>query len=748
MSDWEDEAPTPAPSTTSFQSNQNQSYGGVSTGKGRGFTPVTDLDDDNSGGGRSYNGRGRDNGFRGGRGGGGRGGGRGGRYDSENGGGGGGYNNYDDEDRGGFGGGRGGRGGRGGGGRRYDGEDGGGGGRRNYENGGGYGGGGDDYESRRGGGYGGGRGGRGGRGGGGYGGGDDDDDSRGGGYGGGRGGRGGRGGGGYGGGDDDDSRGGYGGGRGGRGGGFGGRGGGGYGGGDDDDDSRGGFGGGRGGRGGGRGGGFGGGSGGFGGGGENGEPEKPRERYEPKERNDDELFDGQISTGINFDKYDKIEVRVTGENVPKHIQTFASSGIRGLILENVEKAGYKKPTPVQKYAIPIIMQDRDLMACAQTGSGKTAAFLLPIIHNLLENPESVQVNDRCCQPQVVIMSPTRELAIQIHDEGRKFALQSCIKTALAYGGTASFSQADKISRGCHILVATCGRLNDFVERNRVSFESVRFFVLDEADRMLDMGFLPEIEKILSHPSMVATGTRRTLMFSATFPKQIQQLASKFLDNYVFLTVGNVGGACTDVDQVIVQVGKFEKKDKLKEILSQGDEKVLVFVEKKRSADFLANWLSEASYPTTSIHGDRLQREREEALNDFKNGRMRVLVATAVANRGLDIKGVSHVVNFDLPKSRDDYVHRIGRTGRLGNRGKATSLYCPEEDSDIAADLVQILKEANQEVPAFLEAASGGATSDYRASNFGGRDFRSFNNPVQQNPEKGQPVAVEEEESWE
>ncbi|XP_075216631.1 ATP-dependent RNA helicase vasa [Lycorma delicatula] len=509
-----------------------------------------------------------------------------------------------------------------------------------------------------------------------------------------------------------------------------------------------GFRGGRGSRDGGRGGGKGGRGNGDGGG--DNEKEKPRERYIPPEREcSDELFEQGVTAGINFDKYDSIKVMMSGENKPQHIESFQCAGLREFVLNNVLKSGYRKPTPVQKYSIPAIMAGRDLMACAQTGSGKTAAFLLPIINTLLGDPGDIGEGGYECQPQVIIVCPTRELAIQIYDEARKFSMGSILKIGIAYGGASAFHQASRLkTKGCDILVATAGRLKDFVDRGTVSFSSMRYFVLDEADRMLDMGFLPDIEQLLQNPNVVPAGERQTLMFSATFPKQIQQLASKFMHNYLFLTVGVVGAACSDVEQNFIKVSKFQKRQTLTDLLnSDPGDKILVFVEKKRSADFIATFLCEQKFPTTSIHGDRMQREREEALRDFRYGRMRILVATAVANRGLDIKGVSHVVFFDLPKSIEDYVHGIGRTGRVGNRGKATSFYDSENDSHLAGDIINILKQTDQEIPSWLESESSGGGSSFRPSNFGGRDYRKFDDPIALSGNQGQPIAVEEEEDW-
>ncbi|XP_047996841.1 ATP-dependent RNA helicase vasa [Leguminivora glycinivorella] len=461
---------------------------------------------------------------------------------------------------------------------------------------------------------------------------------------------------------------------------------------------------------------------------ENGEPKKPPVTYVPPEPtdNEDELFGSGISSGINFDNFDNIAVKVSGENPPRNIDSFETANFRKYVLDNILKSGYKKPTPIQKHAIPIIMGGRDLMGCAQTGSGKTAAFLLPIINTLLQDTRELVIGPGgCAEPQVVIMSPTRELTLQIFNEARKFAHGSVLKIAVAYGGVAVRHQGDNISRGCHILVATPGRLHDFVDRNRVAFGSIRFIVLDEADRMLDMGFMPSVEKMMEHSTMVPMDQRQTLMFSATFPEDIQNLAMKFLNNYLFVAVGIVGGASADVEQIFHQVTKYEKQTTLKKLIEDNDKKrILVFVETKRNADFIASLLSEQQMLTSSIHGDRMQRERELALQNFKSGAHYILVATAVAARGLDIKNVDIVVNYDLPKSIDEYVHRIGRTGRVGNRGKAVSFFDADQDAALVADLAKILRQADQPIPDFLQ---GGGTATYRGNKYGGSDVRNFNN---------------------
>lgn len=490
------------------------------------------------------------------------------------------------------------------------------------------------------------------------------------------------------------------------------------------------------------------------------EPKK-REIYIPPEQPDDEnsLFGNDVMMGINFDKYDDIEVKVSGENVPRSIQSFDQSGLRSILLDNIKKSGYTKPTPVQKHAIPIIMSGRDLMACAQTGSGKTAAFVLPILHVLLESPRDLIKTDSSSEPQVLIISPTRELTMQINQQVKKFSLNSIIRAELAYGGTSVMHQRNKIFAGCHVLVATPGRLLDFLGKGRIKLSSLRFLVLDEADRMLDMGFLPDIEKIVDHETMAPASERQTLMFSATFPNEIQELAGRFLKNYLFLAVGIVGGACADVEQHFYQAsGQPEKRKLLKEIIEKQSqtgsiEGTLVFVEQKRHTDFIAAFLSESNFPTTSIHGDRLQREREEALSDFKRGKMSILVATAVAARGLDIKNVTHVINFDLPKTIDEYVHRIGRTGRVGNRGKATSFFDSNTDTPLTGDLVKILKQAGQVIPGWLESGGGGGSRTFAgrgSRRFGGEDIRGTNDAYDEtNDDVGYapPVPAEPEEVW-
>lgn len=416
-------------------------------------------------------------------------------------------------------------------------------------------------------------------------------------------------------------------------------------------------------------------------------------------------------TGINFEKYDDIPVEASGHDVPDPVLTFTNPPLDNHLIANIDLARYKIPTPVQKYSIPIVMGGRDLMACAQTGSGKTGGFLFPILSQAFINgPSPIPVGQggagygrqRKAYPTSLILAPTRELVSQIYDEARKFAYRSWVRPCVVYGGADIGSQLRQIERGCDLLVATPGRLVDLIERGRISLINIKYLVLDEADRMLDMGFEPQIRRIVEGEDMPGVQNRQTLMFSATFPRDIQMLARDFLKDYVFLSVGRVGSTSENITQKVEYVEDIDKRSVLLDILhTHGAGLTLIFVETKRMADSLSDFLINQNFPATSIHGDRTQRERERALEMFRNGRCPILVATAVAARGLDIPNVTHVVNYDLPTDIDDYVHRIGRTGRAGNTGMSTAFF-NRGNRGVVRDLIELLKEANQDVPTFLE----------------------------------------------
>ncbi|KAG6511115.1 DEAD-box ATP-dependent RNA helicase 37-like [Zingiber officinale] len=460
--------------------------------------------------------------------------------------------------------------------------------------------------------------------------------------------------------------------------------------------------------------------------------------------NDDETievaFDSKENSGINFDAYEDIPVETSGENVPPPVNTFAEIDLGDTLNENIRRCRYVKPTPVQRYAIPISLAGRDLMACAQTGSGKTAAFCFPIISAIMRGPPGPrQRGSRTALPLALILSPTRELSVQIHEEARKFSFQTGVRAVVAYGGAPINQQLRDLERGVDILVATPGRLVDLMERARVSLQHIRYLALDEADRMLDMGFEPQIRRIVEQMDMPPRGQRQTMLFSATFPKEIQRLASDFLYKYIFLAVGRVGSSTDLIVQRVEFVTESDKRSHLMDLIhaqrdsgAHGKQSLtLVFVETKRGADSLEHWLCMNGFPATTIHGDRTQQEREQALRSFKTGATPILVATDVAARGLDIPHVAHVINFDLPNDIDDYVHRIGRTGRAGKSGLATAFF-NDSNASLARSLSELMQESNQEVPQWLtryaaaRSHSGGGGGRNRRSGgarFGGRDFR-------------------------
>ncbi|EFJ16112.1 hypothetical protein SELMODRAFT_52119, partial [Selaginella moellendorffii] len=423
-------------------------------------------------------------------------------------------------------------------------------------------------------------------------------------------------------------------------------------------------------------------------------------------------------------------VEVSGSDVPAPARSFDDLSLHSILNDNIRKCRFAVPTLVQKYAIPICLAARDLMACAQTGSGKTAAFCFPIIEGILREPvPGREGRRRVSIPLALILSPTRELAQQasielslpisfsfvsfprsfwwqIADEAFKFCYQTGVRVGVVYGGTRLWS--DNLG-GVDILVATPGRLNDLLDREMVELRKLKYLTLDEADRMLDMGFEPQIRRIVEESGMPGAELRQTLMFSATFPKKIQRLAGEFLrKDYVFLAIGEVGSSTSRIEQEIIFVQRNQKHDCLGMVIDRQQmhgsksnvRKTLVFVGTKLKADDLEIWLRSRGYVAIAIHGDKTQEERRRALKSFKSGSTPLLVATEVASRGIDIPDVSHVINFDLPTNIDDYVHRIGRTGRAGKRGFATALFC-DGDAPLAHKLVHLLESCNQQVPDWL-----------------------------------------------
>jgi ATP-dependent RNA helicase DDX3X len=439
-------------------------------------------------------------------------------------------------------------------------------------------------------------------------------------------------------------------------------------------------------------------------------------------RIEEELF-AEENSGINFEKYEDIPILIEDKEKHEQIEKFSDIDLGPVINHNLKLAHFETPTPIQKASIPIVLKKRDLMACAQTGSGKTAAFLFPLISLILKDgtnsaPPVRNYRDRVkISPECLILAPTRELACQIHNQARKFTYRSHLKSVVVYGGADFRSQVNDLEKGCNILVATPGRLLDMTERGKVSLASLRYLCIDEADRMLDMGFGPQIKKIVDECPGV--DDRQTLMFSATFPRDIQSLAQEFLKEYVFLRVGRIGSTTDYITQKIEYVEDNDKKGRLVEILNAIDGLTLVFVETKRLADHLEEFLYNKNFPVVSIHGDRSQKEREQALELFRTGKVRIMVATDVAARGLDVKEVKHVINYDLPHDVNDYVHRIGRTGRCGAEGLATAFF-NDKNKNIARELVELLEESTQEVESWMYQYTNPHGHSFTKSQRGGK----------------------------
>ncbi|RYR07211.1 hypothetical protein Ahy_B05g074522 isoform A [Arachis hypogaea] len=365
----------------------------------------------------------------------------------------------------------------------------------------------------------------------------------------------------------------------------------------------------------------------------------------------------------------------------------------------VQNAGFSAPTPIQAQSWPIALQSRDIVAIAKTGSGKTLGYLIPAFIHLKRTG-----NDPRMGPTALVLSPTRELATQIQDEAVKFGKSSKITCACLYGGAPKGPQLRDIDRGADIVVATPGRLNDILEMRRITLNQISYLVLDEADRMLDMGFEPQIRKIVNE----VPARRQTLMYTATWPKEVRKIAADLLVNPVQVNIGNVDElvANKSITQHVEVLIYMEKQRRLENILRSQDQgsKIIIFCSTKKMCDQLARNLAR-QFGAAAIHGDKSQSERDHVLNQFRTGRSPVLVATDVAARGLDIKDIRVVVNYDFPTGVEDYVHRIGRTGRAGATGLAFTFF-GEQDAKHATDLIKVLEGANQRVPPELRDMSG------------------------------------------
>ncbi|KAJ8620448.1 hypothetical protein MRB53_028977 [Persea americana] len=396
------------------------------------------------------------------------------------------------------------------------------------------------------------------------------------------------------------------------------------------------------------------------------------------------------------------EVSASGDNVPAPFMTFEATGFPPEILREIQMAGFSSPTPIQAQTWPIALQSRDIVAIAKTGSGKTLGYLIPAFIHLRRSQNNPQVG-----PTVLVLAPTRELATQIQDEAIKFGRSSRVSCTCLYGGAPKGPQLREIERGADIVVATPGRLNDVLEMKKINFCQVSFLVLDEADRMLDMGFEPQIRKIVNE----IPPRRQTLMYTATWPKEVRKIAGDLLVNPVQVNIGSVDelAANKSITQYVEVVPQMEKQRRLEQILRSQERgsKVIIFCSTKRLCDHLARSIGRV-FGAAAIHGDKTQDERDWVLNQFRSGKSPILVATDVAARGLDIKDIRVVINYDFPTGIEDYVHRIGRTGRAGATGVSYTFFC-DQDWKYAADLVKVLEGANQRVPPEVrEIATRGA----------------------------------------
>ena len=369
--------------------------------------------------------------------------------------------------------------------------------------------------------------------------------------------------------------------------------------------------------------------------------------------------------------------------------SFDSLGLSAELLRAVAEQGYTEPTPIQRKAIPMILDGSDVMAGAQTGTGKTAGFTLPLLQLLSRKPV-----DQGRRPvRALVLTPTRELAAQVGDSIATYGRHLPLRSAVVFGGVKINPQIEKLRRGVDILVATPGRLLDHAGQRTVDLSQVEILVLDEADRMLDMGFIHDIRKVLA--LLPANGARQNLLFSATFSNEIKQLAGRLLNDPQLIQVARRNTTADRIEQRVYPVDKQRKRELLSHMIGSNDwRQVLVFTRTKHGANRLAQQLEKDGLSAAAIHGNKSQGARTRALAGFKNGEMRVLVATDIAARGLDIDQLPHVVNYELPNVPEDYVHRIGRTGRAGNEGEAISLVCVDE-LKLLRDIERLLK---REIP--------------------------------------------------
>lgn len=387
-----------------------------------------------------------------------------------------------------------------------------------------------------------------------------------------------------------------------------------------------------------------------------------------------------------------LAIRVSGFDVPRPIKAFEDCGFSQQLMNAITKQGYEKPTPIQCQALPIVLSGRDIIGIAKTGSGKTAAFVLPMIVHVMDQPELAKEEG----PIGVICAPTRELAHQIYLETKKFAKSHGIRVSAVYGGMSKLDQFKELKSGCEIVVATPGRLIDMLKMKALTMSRATYLVLDEADRMFDLGFEPQIRSIVGQ----IRPDRQTLLFSATMPRKVEKLAREILSDPIRVTVGEVGMANEDITQLVHVIPSDSEKlpwllEKLPGLIDDGD--VLLFASKKATVDEIESQLAQRGFKVAALHGDKDQASRMDILQKFKSGVYHVLIATDVAARGLDIKSIKSVVNFDIAKDMDMHVHRIGRTGRAGDKDGTAYTLITQKEARFAGELVNSLIAAGQNV---------------------------------------------------
>jgi len=399
---------------------------------------------------------------------------------------------------------------------------------------------------------------------------------------------------------------------------------------------------------------------------------------------------------------------VEGRHIPKPVRTFEEASFPEYVLQEIQRAGFREPSPIQVQGWPIALSGRDMVGIAETGSGKTLSFLLPAIVHINAQPYL----SRGDGPIVLVMAPTRELAVQTQEECNRFGGSSKIKNTCCYGGVPRRPQQQDLKDGVEIVIATPGRLIDFLDCGDTNLKRVTYLCLDEADRMLDMGFEPQVRKICSQ----CRPDRQTLMWSATWPKEVQRLARDICkEDPVHINVGALElRTAHTIRQYVEVIQEHDKRGRLKRLLEKvmDGSKILIFCASKRNSDDITREMRLDGWPALCIHGDKKQEERDWVLKEFKEGKSPILVATDVASRGLDVKDIKYVINYDFPTQIEDYVHRVGRTGRAGATGSSYTFFTADR-SRHARELVNVLREAKQPVPEELEKLAGSGGGDRR-----------------------------------